>query len=218
MSIPNIVAKLRKYSKSLESSQGPITFLGLFLREDAAGYWDVVVAASWLRHDSYEHHDFFTSGLQKHLTNNDFTHLSRIVILDYKGEALLALIKMFHGHAPCTAGDFETVGGAQIQFAYIEIASDIESLEPKIVHGIAPNTAPGLHYDGGNTGQTTDEQVIVFRSTQTSHKFASAAPPILTEAIHPTTTATSITLEQPITDTATLDAAVQQSVVVKVRP
>lgn len=47
----SLVEDLLKIEKSLSAEKGAFSLFALFLREDAAGKWDLVISAPWVEAD-----------------------------------------------------------------------------------------------------------------------------------------------------------------------
>jgi hypothetical protein len=68
--------------QSLEKEHGPLLICALFLREDGMGKWDIVIAAPWLNSSEMRSYEILSQKLKQFLSDSDFVHISRAVILD----------------------------------------------------------------------------------------------------------------------------------------
>jgi hypothetical protein len=94
--------KLREVEKTLSKDRGSFDLFALFLREDAPGVWDLVVAGEWIEKDRPGAIREISKRVQKALTRKQMTRLSRVVIIDQANPALHALsatIGVEHGLA-----------------------------------------------------------------------------------------------------------------------
>ena len=76
------IEKLKEVVKNLEIEHGPLLICALFLRDDAMGKWDIVIAASWLNSSEMRSYEILSQELKKFLSDSDLVYFSRIVILD----------------------------------------------------------------------------------------------------------------------------------------
>lgn len=77
-----ILNKLKKALHELEKKHGPIFVFILFLREQSAGGWDLVVAAPWLSTNDMNSYKIVASKVQKLLNTKEIVQMSRVVIID----------------------------------------------------------------------------------------------------------------------------------------
>ena len=87
--------KIRDVELAISTQKGEFELFGIFLRDDSAGRWDLIVSAPWLRPHDRESLEVVASGLQGALSPNELLGISRIVILE-KGNTLLeSILSMF---------------------------------------------------------------------------------------------------------------------------
>lgn len=88
--------RLVDLERRLARERGPFSFFGLFLREDASGKWDLVVAADWIDEDRIKALQYLAKELQSELAK-DVTVLSRIVLMEQDGlDAMHRFIQTEH--------------------------------------------------------------------------------------------------------------------------
>jgi hypothetical protein len=80
----DLINKFAELEREISAEKGDFTLFGVFLREDAPDLWDVVIAASWFGEDKREDLKYIIGEINKKLTNEDRTKLSRVVLLDNK--------------------------------------------------------------------------------------------------------------------------------------
>lgn len=86
-----ILEKLKLTLKSLEEEQGPVLLFALFLREDALGKWDLLIAAPWLDRRVLASYETVSKATQKYLDTKELVKISRIVILEADDPAVAFL-------------------------------------------------------------------------------------------------------------------------------
>ena len=74
--------KYAKIHRRIVRKRGAFDFFALFLREDAPGLWDLLVAAPWTQPNRPQALRYMWKELNETLTTADKMELSRVVILD----------------------------------------------------------------------------------------------------------------------------------------
>ena len=65
--------------REIAGERGPFTFFALFQRNEFPGWWDVLVAAPWIKSQfDGEVHRYFVDRLKAELTEDEFLQLARI--------------------------------------------------------------------------------------------------------------------------------------------
>lgn len=103
----------------MAEEKGPFDLFALFLREDAPGKWDLVVAAEWIEKNKQEALKYISDALKTKLSQSELIKLSRISIIDESNPALGALqsaMHVEHGMADIKDSNFF---GLQIKHAYL---------------------------------------------------------------------------------------------------
>lgn len=111
--------KLRAVEREIAAEKGPFLLFALFLREDAADHWDVLVSAPWLEADKGAALRYLAPKLQAVASAAELEKLSRIVIIGRNQPALAAIQSAFqveHGFAEAINNNFN---GLKIEHAYI---------------------------------------------------------------------------------------------------
>ena len=114
-----IVEKLKQQESNMAQDKGPFDLFALFLREDAADKWDLVVAAQWIDKNKKNALKYITEALHKSLTQSEILKLSRIAIIDESNPALEAFqraMNIEHGMAEIKDSNFF---GLQIKHMYL---------------------------------------------------------------------------------------------------
>jgi len=114
-----IAEKLKEQEQVMAKEKGPFDLFALFLREDASGKWDLVVAAEWIEKNKQEALKYISDILKKTLSQTELVKLSRISIIDESNPALGALqsaMSVEHGMADIKDSNFF---GLQIKHAYL---------------------------------------------------------------------------------------------------
>ena len=111
----DFVEQLRRIEKAVSAEKGDFTLFALFLREDAADKWDLVVASPWIARDKQAELKYLAGKVQSELKPDDRIRLSRIVIVGGPGP-LARAFNVQHGL-------FDTkdnvIFGLKIQHAFI---------------------------------------------------------------------------------------------------
>jgi len=114
-----LIDKLKQQEQVMANEKGPFDLFALFLREDAPGKWDLVVAAEWIKKDKEVSFKYIADIIQKVLSKEELLKLSRIVLIDESNPALEAIhsaLRIEHGVAEIQEGNFF---GLQIKHAYL---------------------------------------------------------------------------------------------------
>jgi hypothetical protein len=122
MNLERVAEKLAAMAKKIDAEKGPLELLGLFLRENARGLWDLVVAAPWLREDKRASYKYIDDQMQEALTEEDLLGISHIVILDHGSTVLKSFLDRFGNLTGPADVLFETEGGAVIEQEYLILA------------------------------------------------------------------------------------------------
>ena len=88
-----IADRFASLEAKLAETRGSFTFFALFLPEDAADYWDLLVAAPWLGPNKQEAVKYLVNEIKSHLGPQELMNLSRIVVVDPDNPSLQAVTK-----------------------------------------------------------------------------------------------------------------------------
>jgi hypothetical protein len=113
------VDHLVKVERALEEKKGAFNLFALFLREDAPGKWDLLIAASWVERNKPDTLKYIAQKLQKSLSKKELLKLSRIVIIDRGNPALNSFHQAFHVEHGSTEIQNSNLFGLQIKHAYL---------------------------------------------------------------------------------------------------
>ena len=91
------VDTLAKAFPVVEAKRGPFVFVGLFLREESPGGWDLVVSAPRLERGELKELDQLVKDLSDAAGKDFARDLSRIVMLDAHDEALRSILAETRG-------------------------------------------------------------------------------------------------------------------------
>jgi len=113
------VEQVAKVENALSKENGEFDLFALFLREDAPGKWDLLIAAPWAEKDKASALKSVSRGLQEALGKDELLRLSRIVIIEQKNpdlDAFQRAISVEHGVAEVRDKNFF---GLPIKHAYV---------------------------------------------------------------------------------------------------
>ena len=114
-----LLEKFKTIEMELSEEEGNFNLFALFLREESANKWDLLVSADWIINDQSDSLKTISAKVQEHLDNKEIINLSRIVLIKDNNPALQSLqesIHIEHGCAEIKDGNFF---GLQIKHAYI---------------------------------------------------------------------------------------------------
>ncbi|WP_439582616.1 hypothetical protein [Dyadobacter bucti] len=114
-----IVKKLIQIEKESSLEMGVYTFFALFLRENSANRWDIVVAAKWINADRSAAHTYLAKKVQEALEVTEIVKISHIAILDndlFEVPEFLEDISVQHGASRIKDEEFS---GQQIERGYV---------------------------------------------------------------------------------------------------
>lgn len=114
-----IVEKLKGYEETMAEEKGPFDLFGLFLREDAPGKWDLLIAADWVERNKEDSFNYIVGVVQKGLSKEELMKLSRIVMIDEKNPALEAVQRVMHVEHGITEIKDSVFFGLPIKHAYL---------------------------------------------------------------------------------------------------
>lgn len=77
---------------ALQKDCGEFSLFALFLREDAPGKWDLVVAGPWIAKDKQKALKTISDRVSLDLSKSQLLELSRIIVLDPGSPALEAIL------------------------------------------------------------------------------------------------------------------------------
>lgn len=94
----DLVEKLKPAIQEIVAEKGAVSLVALFLREDAPGVWDLVIAAPWARDDARYRDNLndVISVIKKHLRTDEFLNLSRIILTDPANEYVKSINSRYH--------------------------------------------------------------------------------------------------------------------------
>lgn len=113
------IDKFREIESSLSEEKGEFNLFALFLREDSANKWDLLVSAEWIEGNKSESLQIISQKIQEHLEKKELVNLSRIVLIEDDNPALEAFhraISVEHGSAEIQESTFF---GLQIKHAIV---------------------------------------------------------------------------------------------------
>lgn len=86
------VLTLDRVIRKIEERRGPFVLVGLLLREDSAGMWDLVISAPWLEKGKLKALGDFVKDVADAAGEGFVREFSRIVTLTRKDRALRAIL------------------------------------------------------------------------------------------------------------------------------
>jgi hypothetical protein len=90
----DLTTKIRAVEQDVAAEKGSLNFFALLEREDLSDRWDVVVSASWAKHDMATLR-YLADALKRHLTPSDMTRLARMVVLDAAEDPIRSLTETY---------------------------------------------------------------------------------------------------------------------------
>jgi hypothetical protein len=115
----NLVDKFIHLEQVLSREKGEFAIFALFLREDAADKWDLIVAAEWIEADRKEALAYITHRIQQFFEPDELSYLSRVVCVGESNPSVLALnhdVNINHGQVEVRD---RNLFGMQIKHGYI---------------------------------------------------------------------------------------------------
>jgi hypothetical protein len=97
-----LVQKAKEIERTLSDKKGSFSLFALFLREDAAGVWDLLVSAQWIEKNKRAALTEISNALREKLSEEELLSISRIVMprRDDPGlKAIQKVISIEHGDA-----------------------------------------------------------------------------------------------------------------------
>lgn len=119
MTTAELIDKYTELELHIAEEKGPFVLFALFMREDAPGRWDLMVAAPWAGDDRRSVVDYFVSKIKSRLGAESLISLSRIIVIDPQEAGVQAFnraIQVEHGRVEVRDRDFF---GQSIKHAYI---------------------------------------------------------------------------------------------------
>jgi len=114
-----LVERIVKVERTLSERKGAFNLFALFLREDAPGKWDLLIAAPWAEKGKLDTLRDVATELQRTLDKKELLQLSRIVVIDEKDPALRAFQQAFHVEHGTAEIQNSNLFGLQIRHAYL---------------------------------------------------------------------------------------------------
>lgn len=113
------IDKFISIEKELSEEKGEFNLFALFLREDAANKWDLLVSADWINENKSDSLNLISKKLQSNLEKKDLVQLSRIVLIEEDNPGLTAFhnsVNIEHGSVEIQDSNFF---GLEIKHAYV---------------------------------------------------------------------------------------------------
>jgi len=86
---------LLQVEKELSDEKGPFALFALFLREDAADKWDLVISAPWVETDKEAALRLISAKVRRVLSPTELLAVSRIVLVEPASPAVAAINSAF---------------------------------------------------------------------------------------------------------------------------
>ena len=132
-----IAETLTLIEQDLLAQDKPLSFLGLFLREDSPNLWDAVVSAPWIEQDKRAAVAYLAERLNHHLDADEIVAISRIATVNPDDPRMKAYVAEFF---PATSRD-EIATATAREFFDMEMARAILFRTPGQLH--PPGTIRG---------------------------------------------------------------------------
>ncbi|MEO6282510.1 MAG: hypothetical protein ABIN80_31030 [Dyadobacter sp.] len=114
-----IVKKFIHIEEESSREMGDYTFFALFLRENAANRWDIVVASKWINENKSAARSYLAKKVQDALDVTEIVKISHIAILDnelFEVPEFLEDVSVQHGSIRFKDEEFS---GQQIERGYV---------------------------------------------------------------------------------------------------
>jgi hypothetical protein len=114
-----IVKKFIQIEEESSKEMGEYTFFALFLRENSANRWDIVVASKWINENKSAARSYLAKKVQDALDVSEIVKISHIAILDndlFEVPEFLEDVTVQHGSARFKDEEFS---GQQIERGYV---------------------------------------------------------------------------------------------------
>lgn len=114
-----MIDKFKEIESSLSEEKGEFNLFALFLREDSANKWDLLVSADWIEGNKSDSLQLIAQKVQEHLEKKELLNLSRIVLIEDDNPALEAFqnaVSVDHGSAEIRESHFF---GLNIKHAFV---------------------------------------------------------------------------------------------------
>jgi hypothetical protein len=85
--VERLLAVMREIERDLSTEHGPFQLFALFLPEESEGFWDIVVAAPWLRPYDKTSYSIIAKEVQSRVAPEDILHISRVALIDSSSES-----------------------------------------------------------------------------------------------------------------------------------
>ena len=126
-----LAGKFAGLETDISAERGDFVLFALFLREDVADRWDLIVSAPWAMADQKGALDYMVNKIKADLGPQDLTQLSRIVFVDPKDAAVASINKAVH--VEHGSAEFRDVNffGLPIKHAFIITSKQLNNLVHK---------------------------------------------------------------------------------------
>jgi hypothetical protein len=114
----SLLEKLQTIEKKATQERGKFDLFALFLREESADRWDLLVSSDWISANKASSLKYLAEEVQKAFSPEEITRISGIVIIEKSNPALSALLSDIHlEHGVAEKRDV-VYFGLQIKHAY----------------------------------------------------------------------------------------------------
>lgn len=114
-----LIEKITAIEKQGSEEKGEYNLFALFLREDSSNKWDILVSANWIDENKEKALKYLAEKIQKALSKDELSQISRIVIIEKDNPSLPSLqqtINIEHGSAEIKDSN---IFGLQIKHAFL---------------------------------------------------------------------------------------------------
>lgn len=133
-----LVEHLLHVEKALSAQKGAFSLFALFLREDAADKWDLIVSAPWVEADKEAALRLISTKVREVLAPSELLAVSRIVLVEPTSPAVMAINRAFHVEHTTAEVRNSNFFGLAIRHAHIFASTRQNSAAPR---SLTPNKA-----------------------------------------------------------------------------
>jgi len=114
-----LVEKFQEIERELSEERGRFNLFALFLREESANKWDLLVSADWIDEDKSDSLKVISKKVQEKLSKKEIVNLSRIVLIEENNPSLVAIQKAINVEHESAEIKDDNFFGLEIKHAFV---------------------------------------------------------------------------------------------------